>query len=439
MASTFYQTTVYQIFLRAFTKEGTIRAAAEHLADIAALGAEYVYLCPVFTADDNGDQAFWSPRQKASGFNNPKNPYRIKDYFSVDPEYGTEKDLADFVRRAHELNMKVLFDLVYFHCGPDAVFLKEHPDFIRRKPDGTPDCGGWAFPRLNYDVPALREYLYENMLYWLKVCDIDGYRCDVGGCCPADFWQEGIRRCRRIKPDFFMIDESDPYPDTDAGFDAFYNFQWSDTLQKVLLEKEAPASLLAEEHQKELQAASYPALRLHTHDNHDYANDCFDTRYDQNPGTDGVNAALVFDALIDGIFFIYNGVEVCDTNRNSIFYSRAYSAGKDCTVAWDRRNLPCSVERLALLTRLIALRRELPALSGTATEMLYADDKAVAFARGTGENRIAVAVNFKAEPAVLPLDFSGRDVLLSHSSALDKQTQLGAYGYAVVTYNSYSK
>ena len=86
MASTFYQTTVYQIFLRAFTKEGTIRAAAEHLADIAALGAEYVYLCPVFTADDNGDQAFWSPRQKASGFNNPKNPYRIKDDFSVDPE-----------------------------------------------------------------------------------------------------------------------------------------------------------------------------------------------------------------------------------------------------------------------------------------------------------------------------------------------------------------
>lgn len=105
----------------------------------------------------------------------------------------------------------------------------------------------------------------------------------------------------------------------------------------------------------------------------------------------------------------------------------------------DRRNLPCSVERRALLTRLIALRRELPALSGTATEMLYADDKAVAFARGTGEERIAVAVNFKAEPAVLPLDFSGRDVLLSHSSALDKQTQLGAYGYAVVTYNSYSK
>ena len=63
----------------------------------------------------------------------------------------------------------------------------------------------------------------------------------------------------------------------------------------------------------------------------------------------------------------------------------------------------------------------------------------MAFARGTGEERIAVAVNLKAEPAVLPLDFSGKDMLLSHGAALGEQTQLGAYGYAVVTYNSYSK
>ena len=45
--------------------------------------------------------------------------------------------------------MKVMFDLVYFHCGPKAVFLKDHPDFIVRNPDGTPKLGDWAFPEMD--------------------------------------------------------------------------------------------------------------------------------------------------------------------------------------------------------------------------------------------------------------------------------------------------
>ena len=147
MTQNFAQTTIYQLFPRAFTREGTLAAASAHLADIASLGVDYVYLCPVFLSDDGMDKTYWSERQIASGFENPKNPYRMKDYFAVDPEYGTKEDLINFVKRAHELGLKVLFDLVYYHCGPNAVFLKEHPDFIQRTPDGSPFTGEWAFPR----------------------------------------------------------------------------------------------------------------------------------------------------------------------------------------------------------------------------------------------------------------------------------------------------
>ena len=65
--------------------------------------------------DESTDKSFWSPRQIKSGFENPKNQYRIADYFHVDPEYGTDDDLADFCKAAHELGLKVVFDLVYLH------------------------------------------------------------------------------------------------------------------------------------------------------------------------------------------------------------------------------------------------------------------------------------------------------------------------------------
>ena len=92
--------------------------------------------------------------------------------------------------------MKVMFDLVYFHCGPHAVFLKDHPDYIVRNPDGTPKLGDWAFPEMDIANPAVREYLYANMLSFIRDHDVDGFRCDVADMLPVDFWEEGARRCR---------------------------------------------------------------------------------------------------------------------------------------------------------------------------------------------------------------------------------------------------
>ena len=106
---------IYQINPRAFTNEGTLSAAAEMLPHLADIGVDIVYLCPIFTADPDERDEFWSPRTKASKLNNPKNPYRISDYYSIDPEYGTIDDLTDFTARAHENGMRVILDLVYYH------------------------------------------------------------------------------------------------------------------------------------------------------------------------------------------------------------------------------------------------------------------------------------------------------------------------------------
>ncbi|NLC82385.1 MAG: hypothetical protein GX748_14495, partial [Lentisphaerae bacterium] len=72
---------IYQIQPRAFTPEGTLKAAQARLPRLAELGVTVLYLCPIFVADDDMDLAFWSPRQKKSGMNNPRNPYRMKDFY----------------------------------------------------------------------------------------------------------------------------------------------------------------------------------------------------------------------------------------------------------------------------------------------------------------------------------------------------------------------
>ena len=63
-----------------------LKAALAHLPRLAELGVTILYLCPVSVSDDHPDRNFWSPRQIKSGMDNPRNPYRIKDYYNIDPD-----------------------------------------------------------------------------------------------------------------------------------------------------------------------------------------------------------------------------------------------------------------------------------------------------------------------------------------------------------------
>ena len=112
----------------------------------------------LYTTKTDEDRTTWSERQISFKTNNPKNPYKIADYFNVDEEYGTNEDLKEFVKEAHKNGLKVLFDLVYRHCGKNAVFIKDNPDFVLRNEDGNFFAEGeWSFARLNFKNKELRE------------------------------------------------------------------------------------------------------------------------------------------------------------------------------------------------------------------------------------------------------------------------------------------
>jgi 1,4-alpha-glucan branching enzyme len=190
---------IYQVWLRAFTPEGTLKAAAERLPQIAALGATIVYLPPVYLQDDDPRREYWSSRQKSCGANNPRNPYRIKDYDAIDPEYGTEEDLKAFIAEAHRLGLRVLMDVVLFHCGPTCV-LSQRPGFLKTDPQGKPLIGKWGFPMPDFDNPAVREYFIANLLHWVKDCGADGFRGDVSDLVPLGFWRRRGGGWRRSVP-----------------------------------------------------------------------------------------------------------------------------------------------------------------------------------------------------------------------------------------------
>ena len=267
----FKKSAVYQINPRTFCEEGTIKAVTNQLPKLAELGFKIMYLCPIFEEDASQDRSFWSDRQKKSLTENPKNPYRMNDYFKIDDEYGTMDDLREFVSQAHKLDLKVILDLVYFHIGPNAPVLKEHPEFAKLDENGNIFLGEWHFPVFNYESKGLREYLWCNMVYYIGEIGVDGFRCDVGDQVPLDFWSEGALRIKAIKPDAVMINEG-INADYLTVFDANYGFPWHDSLYHILC-KESVADDVVEKYNQIAKDYPQDGLILRDMDNHDTVTD----------------------------------------------------------------------------------------------------------------------------------------------------------------------
>lgn len=414
---------MYQIHLRAFTPEGTLKAAQSRLPKLSELGATVVYVCPMFVSDDDPDTASWSPRQKASKMNNPRNPYRMKDFYHVDPEYGTDQDLKNFVATAHALKLRVMLDMVFLHCGPKAVFLQDHPDFIRRGTDGKPINAAWAFPALNFANPDLREYLWKNMEQWVRDFDVDGFRCDVADGVPLDFWETARDRLENIRPDVGMLAEGLRKTDQLKAFDLDYGWgaafkEWSNA---------AAIRKLWETMHKERPQGGAKFIRFI--DNHDIANDDWENRVERRWGPANVQAALVAIFTLDGMPFLYNGQEVADTARHSLF-------GR-LPIDWANGETQAGRQRFAFCQRLCDLRLSEKAL--TKGDVTWLDNDApeavLSYLRTFGDQRIVAVVNLKAAPVAVKMQgLAGHfQPLLSRGAegTPEQGLTLAAHGYFV--------
>jgi len=423
----FKKSAVYQINPRTFSPEGTIKAVTDQLPALADLGFRIMYLCPIFEEDDSVDPKNWSSRQKASQTGNPKNPYRMNDYFKIDSEYGTMDDLREFVDTAHSFHMHVLLDLVFLHIGPNADIIHRFPDFTVKNEDGTIKCTTWNFPYLNFESEGLREYLWCNMTYYIGAIGVDGFRCDVGDQIPLDFWQEGLRRIRAIKPDAVMINEGSK-AEYLTVFDANYGFYWHNCLFEILTGA-ITAKDVIDRHTR--RKNSYPAggIVLRDMDNHDTVTD-WPYRIEEHFGHDCMELILAINYMVDGVPMVYCGNELADQKKLSMFANRFHPGTFSFT---DRNATGAHVDRRKkVIKALNAMKASLTALSDSETEWLPAEnDSILAFRRNNASEQILFAGNFSNSERTVEID--NGEILLSNNIHFENGTvTFQSYGYIII-------
>jgi maltooligosyltrehalose trehalohydrolase len=151
---------IYEMHIGTFTQEGTWRAAAQQLEELARIGITAIEMMPV--ADFPG-RFGWG--------------YDGVDLFAPSHLYGAPDDLRSFIDRAHSLGLGVILDVVYNHFGPDGNYLGAFSDdYLTR---GNENEWGDA---INFDGPnsaPVREFFTTNGRYWIEEFHFDGFRFDA--------------------------------------------------------------------------------------------------------------------------------------------------------------------------------------------------------------------------------------------------------------------
>ncbi|MBR6727622.1 MAG: alpha-glucosidase C-terminal domain-containing protein [Clostridia bacterium] len=426
---------VYQLALRTFTPEGTLQAATKLLPHVASLGVDILYVCPFYVQENDPNTAYWSVRQIASNTGNPKNPYKISDYFHVDEEYGTEQDLKEFAAEAHRLGLLVFYDLVYLHCGRQAVFIEAHPDFVERNEDGSmrvPDR--WPFARLNFADRELREYLMQNMELLVSEYGADGFRCDVGDSVPLDFWQEAFSRVKRLNPALLTLNEGVDPRYIDGTFDMGYSFAFQKRMRQIFA-MGADAVGLCEMYENERKRYGKNQKKLlRTLDNHDTASDVGKERNEILMTSRGVDAALVVATTYLGVPFLWNGYELCDDAENCMFSNREH--GKRSAMDWSKGFTAQGKRRLSHVKRLHGLYHTSVALSEG--ELVFVENSqpsaVISYVRSCAQERILVVVNSKNHPVTADIaeELQGTPLLRYGARQMGNRVRLAPYGYLVL-------
>ena len=219
-----YDAVLYEMNVRQLTSDGTFRAAIPHLARLADMGVDAVWLMPIYPI---GIEA----RKGSLG-----SYYSIRDYCAINPEFGTMADFDNFVAEAHRLGLKVLLDWVANHTARDARWLAEKPsNWYERDEEGAAKVPwDWSdTAKLNYECCDVWQGQIDAMRFWLEEHAVDGFRCDMAMLVPTAFWQEARRQLQTVKPDLFMLAEAEGAEFFDRAFDACYGWEMHHTLCRI--------------------------------------------------------------------------------------------------------------------------------------------------------------------------------------------------------------
>lgn len=380
-----YNKAIYEVNLRQYSEQGNIKAFQEYLPKLKELGADILWLMPIHPIGEKN-------RKGTLG-----SYYSVKDFKAVNPEFGSLEEFKNLVNLIHKLDMYVIIDWVANHTAWDNLWIEEHPEFYSRDSSGNivtpvPDWSDVA--DLNYDNKELWKEMIDALKFWVKECDIDGYRCDVAGMVPMEFWSEARTELEKIK-EVFMLAEWDT-PEIHQVFDMSYDWDLHHIMNGIAMEGKDATDLI--EH-LEMNEEKFPAnaFRMQFTSNHD-ENSWKGTEFERLG--DGAETFAVLTCLIPDMPLIYTGQEAGNNKRLSFFE-------KD-PVVWQDHPL------FNIYSKLFQLKKENKALeNGTeGGEMIYADcsdeKSVIAFTRSKDDNKIFAVFNLTNH--AVEVDLSGESI-----------------------------
>jgi glycosidase len=296
-------TNLYEVNLRQYTKEGTFQAFQNELPRLHDMGVEVLWFMPI------------TPISKQKRLGTLGSYYACSSYVDTNPEFGTVQDFKQLVREAHKLGFKVIIDWVANHTGWDHDWVKSNPGFYKKNSVGDfYDNNGWEdVIDLNYYDHHMRREMIASMEFWVKECDIDGFRCDMAHLVPLDFWRQARVHLGNVK-ELFWLGETEDY-NYQYVFDCSYAWHWmhvSENFAKKLSSVDELRSTLDEYQRKKLPQTNH----LFFTTNHD-ENSWNGTEYEKYG-----HAALPFAVLCamwNGLTLTYSGQELPNNKRLSFF------------------------------------------------------------------------------------------------------------------------
>ncbi|MBK7705139.1 MAG: alpha-amylase [Acidobacteria bacterium] len=376
---------IYEIFPRNYSQKGDFNSITKDLDRLQKLGVTVLWLMPVHPIG----------QEKKKG--TIGSPYAVRDYYAVNPDYGTAADLKNLIAESHKRGMKVIIDIVANHTSWDSVMMKMKGFHTTNdKGEVIPPIPDWAdVADLNYGNPELRKYMIEMLKSWVRDFDLDGFRCDVAGFVPTDFWETARSEVDKIKSDTIWLAEWESPDLLVKAFDLDYSWENHSVLTQVL-QNGAPAWAIRKTWEEQRGKFPKGALRMRFSDNHD------EKRAIARFGEKGAIAAQALAFTLDGVPMFYNGMEVGDTTESGF-----PALFEKMPVFWDaavrRPEFP------KFYGSMIELRKNSAAIRrGELTWLRNSDENRVlTFSRKFGSEEVLVAINMTSSPFFGSVEASG--------------------------------
>jgi glycosidase len=408
---------LYEVFVRDFSPAGTFRGLIDGLDRIQASGADVLWLMPIHPIGAKN-------RKGSLG-----SPYAVRDYRAVNPDYGTESDFRALVEAVHARGMKLILDWVPNHTAPDHAWVRQHPDWYVRDELGQPSVPrdekgkltDWTdVAQLDYGNPEFRREMIATMRWWLEEPGIDGFRMDVAGFIPLDFWREATPALRAAVPrPILLLAEWGDLEMHRVGFDLTYGWDGYKRIKAVWGGEPASSFVQGELEDSRAMPAGGGRMRFTT--NHD------ETAWDAPPlslfgGGPGARAAFVATALLPGRPLLYNGQEIEDPKKLRLF--------ERDPIAWDR---PGGKQARDFYHSVVKLARSEPGFIARelAPVVTSAPNDVIAYRRGD----LVVLVNARAKAVRVVVKgdqvAGARDLVLNQVQP-GETIELPGYGFKVL-------